>query len=167
VDEVRGVWGVLWREPPTRCRSKGLGRNHGWVKAPSEIWLETTSAGPTGVFWQRYTDAMKKIGRYRAVFVPWTVQPEYYEEGDFVPFSSPRKKASFPSFEYQELYGSRTGKCSGAARKSRARLHGQIPAGISYRRDRSFRVGRYGRGFIKPALVLRARKRKWTIPTRR
>ncbi|MFK5283879.1 hypothetical protein ACI3PL_30310, partial [Lacticaseibacillus paracasei] len=64
---------------------RGVEDIYGWTKAPSEIWLETTSAGPTGEFWKRYMDALKGIGRYRAVFVPWTAQEEYSEHGDFTP----------------------------------------------------------------------------------
>ena len=60
VDEVRGVWGVLWREPARPLPfEKGIGEICGWVKAPSEIWLETTSAGPNGEFYKRYMDALK------------------------------------------------------------------------------------------------------------
>jgi hypothetical protein len=74
------------------------------VKAPSEIWLETTSAGPMGEFFKRYTDAMKRIGRYRAVFVPWTVQSEYTEGGDFVPLGEAEAEGELSEVEYQELY---------------------------------------------------------------
>ena len=80
VDEVRGVWGILWTEPEAALPfERGIGTIEGWVKPPSEIWLETTSSGPTGEFFKRYSDAMKKIGRYAAVFVPWIVQREYVE----------------------------------------------------------------------------------------
>jgi hypothetical protein len=66
VDEVRGVWGVLWRRAGEAFafRNDRPQEIEGWVKPPSEIWLETTSAGPTGEFFKRYTDAMKRIGRY-------------------------------------------------------------------------------------------------------
>jgi hypothetical protein len=71
-----------------------------------------------GEFFKRYNDAMKKIGRYRAAFVPWTVQAEYVEAGDFVASQEPDEEGELPEEEYQRLYGLRMGKCSGAARKS-------------------------------------------------
>jgi hypothetical protein len=105
VDEVRGVWGVLWREPRDPLPfEKGKGEIYGWVKPPSEVWLETTSAGPVGEFFRRYTDAMKGIGRYQSVFVPWIVQQEYQEAGDFVPHAEPEEEGALSELEYQELY---------------------------------------------------------------
>jgi hypothetical protein len=59
-----------------------------------------------GEFFKRYTDAMKKIGRYRAVFVPWTVQSEYQEAGDFIPISEPEEEGALSEMEYQEAYTS-------------------------------------------------------------
>jgi hypothetical protein len=132
VDEVRGVWGVLWREPFKPLPfEKGKGEIYGWVKAPSEIWLETTSSGPTGEFFKRYTDAMKRIGRYRAVFVPWTVQAEYQEAGDFVPNGEPEEEGALSEIEYQELYGL-DGCANVVAALENSRIGGrrQIPAGI-------------------------------------
>ncbi|MFL6707947.1 MAG: hypothetical protein ACJ8HI_07050 [Massilia sp.] len=165
VDEVRGVWGVLWREPFKPLPfEKGKGEIYGWVKAPSEIWLETTSSGPTGEFFKRYTDAMKKIGRYRAVFVPWTVQAEYQEAGDWVPNGEPEEEGALSEIEYQELYG-------------------LTDAQMLWRRSKIHELGDVGKfrqeypidvteafaaantdAFIKPASVLRARKRKMEDP---
>lgn len=165
VDEVRGVWGVLWKEPARPLPfEKGRGEIYGWVKAPSEIWLETTSAGPTGEFWKRYTDAMKRIGRYRAVFVPWTVQPEYAEEGAFTPMAEAEDEGEISELEYQEL-------------------HGLTDAQMLWRRSKIHELGSIGKfrqeypidvteafaaadtdAFIKPVLVLRARKRKMEDP---
>lgn len=165
VDEVRGVWGVLWREPANPLPfEKDRGEIYGWVKAPSEIWLETTSAGPTGEFWKRYTDAMKRIGRYRAVFVPWTVQPEYAEEGAFTPMAEAEDEGEISELEYQEL-------------------HRLTDAQMLWRRSKIHELGSIGKfrqeypidvteafaaadtdAFIKPALVLRARKRKMEDP---
>jgi hypothetical protein len=165
VDEVRGVWGVLWREPTNPLPfEKGKGEIYGWVKAPSEIWLETTSSGPTGEFFKRYSDAMKKIGRYRAVFVPWTVQAEYQEAGDWVPMGEPEEEGALSELEYQELYG-------------------LTDAQMLWRRSKIHELGDVGKfrqeypidvteafaaantdAFIKPAIVLRARKRKMEDP---
>ncbi len=105
VDEVRGVWGVLWTEPARPLPfEKGKGKIEGWVKAPSEIWLETTSAGPMGEFYSRYMDAMKGIGRYRDTFVPWIVQAEYTEQGDFTASTESDEEGELSEYEYQEVH---------------------------------------------------------------
>jgi len=165
VDEVRGVWGVLWREPAKPLPfEKGRGEIWGWVKAPSEIWLETTSAGPQGSFFKRYNEAMARIGRYRHVFVPWTAQAEYVEEGEFTPMSDPEEEGDLSELEYQEI-------------------HGLSDAQMLWRRSKTRELGSAGKfrqeypiditeafssadtdAFIKPALVLRARKRKMEMP---
>lgn len=165
VDEVRGVWGVLWREPVNPLPfERGKGEIYGWVKPPSEIWLETTSAGPMGEFFKRYTDAMKGIGRYRHVFVPWTVQSEYREDGEFIPHTEPDEEGDISELEYQEMYG-------------------LTDAQMLWRRSKIHELGDMGKfrqeypidvteafaaantdAFIKPALVLRARKRKMEEP---
>lgn len=166
VDEVRGVWGVLWREPARPLPfERGMGEILGWIKAPSEIWLETTSAGPTGVFWQRYTDAMKRIGRYRAVFVPWTVQEEYSEAGDFTPGVEADEEGELSEQEYQEIH-----KLSDAQMLwRRSKIH-ELGSVGKFRQEypidvtEAFAAADIEGVFIKPALVLRARKRKMEDP---
>jgi hypothetical protein len=166
VDEVRGVWGVLWREPARPLPfERGKGEIYGWIKSPSEIWLETTSAGPTGVFWQRYTDAMKKIGRYRAVFVPWTVQPEYIEEGDFTPHAEADEEGELSEIEYQELYGLSDDQMLWRRAKihelgSMGKFRQEYPIDVT----EAFAAADVDGVFIKPALVLRARKRQMEDP---
>jgi hypothetical protein len=157
VDEVRGVWGVLWREPARPLPFEvGKGEIWGWVKAPSEIWLETTSAGPMGEFFKRYTDAMKRIGRYRAVFVPWIVQSEYTEAGSFTPLGEAEAEGELSEVEYQELYG-------------------LTDEQMLWRRSKIHELGSMGKfrqeypiddtdAFVPPALVLRARKRSMEDP---
>lgn len=166
VDEVRGVWGVLWKEPSNPLPfERGRGEIMGWVKAPSEIWLETTSAGPTGEFWKRYNDAMKGIGRYRAVFVPWTVQPEYVEHGSFTPMQEPEEDGELSELEYQELH-----KLSDEQMLwRRSKIHELGSAG-KFRQEypidvtEAFAAADIDGVFIKPALVLRARKREMEDP---
>lgn len=166
VDEVRGQWGVLWREPHNPLPfEKNRGEIYGWVKAPSEIWLETTSAGPTGVFWQRYTDAMKRIGRYRAVFVPWTVQPEYAEEGEFTPLAEPEEEGELSELEYQDLYKLTDAQMLWRRSKihelgSMGKFRQEYPIDVT----EAFAAADTEGVFIKPALVLRARKRKVDDP---
>lgn len=166
VDEVRGVWGVLWREPINPLPfERGKGEIYGWVKAPSEIWLETTSAGPTGEFWRRYSDAMKKIGRYRAVFVPWTVQPEYHEHGDYTPMAEPEEEGELSELEYQELHGLSDSQMLWRRSKihelgSIGKFRQEYPIDVT----EAFAAADIEGVFIKPALVLRARKRKMEDP---
>jgi hypothetical protein len=165
VDEVRGVWGVLWREPRDPLPfEKGKGEIYGWVKPPSEVWLETTSAGPVGEFFRRYTDAMKGIGRYQSVFVPWIVQQEYQEAGDFVPHAEPEEEGALSELEYQELY-----KLSDAQMLwRRSKIHELGDVG-KFRQEYPIDVteafaAANTDAYIKPALVLRARKRKMEDP---
>jgi len=166
VDEVKGVWGVLWREPAKPLPfEKGIGTIEGWVKPPSEIWLETTSAGPVGEFYKRYNDAMKGIGRYRAVFVPWTVQKEYYEGGDFVPFQEAEEEGELSEAEYQELHGLSNGQMLWR----RAKIH-ELGSVSMFRQEypidvtEAFAAADIEGVYIKPAIVLRARKRKMDEP---
>ena len=164
VDEVKGVWGVLWQAPEKPLPFEERPPIEGWVKAPSEIWLETTSAGPTGEFYRRYREAMARIGRYRHVFVPWTVQKEYTEEGDYVPGTEPEEEGALSEGEYQDLHGLTDGQ-------------------MVWRRNKIHELGSYGKfrqeypttieeafaeadvdSFIKPIAVLRARKREMEVP---
>jgi hypothetical protein len=165
VDEVRGVWGVLWREPTKPLPfEQGKGEIFGWVKAPSEIWLETTSAGPTGEFHKRYTDAMKGIGRYRAVFVPWTVQSEYTEAGDFVPLGEAEAEGELSEVEYQELYKLTDPQMMWRRSKihelgSMGKFRQEYPIDVT----EAFAAADID-AFIPPPMVLRARKREMEDP---
>jgi hypothetical protein len=165
VDEVKGVWGVLWREPEKPLPfERDKGEICGWTRAPSEIWLETTSAGPMGEFHKRYTDAMKKIGRYRAVFVPWTVQSEYQEAGDFIPLSEAEEEGDLSEIEYQELYKLTDAQMLWRRSKvhelgSMGKFRQEYPIDVT----EAFAAANTD-AFIPPALVLRARKRTMEDP---
>lgn len=165
VDEVRGIWGVLWHEPEHPLPFEaGKGEIYGWTRAPSEIWLETTSAGPMGEFFKRYSDAMKDIGRYRAVFVPWIVQSEYQEAGDFVPNGEAEEEGDLSEIEYQELY-----KLTDAQMLwRRSKIH-ELGSMGKFRQEYPIDVteafaAANTDAFIPPALVLRARKRTMEDP---
>jgi hypothetical protein len=92
------------------------------------------------------------------------VQTEYQEAGDFVPMAEAEAEGELSEIEYQELY-----KLTDAQmlwRRSKIHelgLDGQISAGIPNRRHGSVRRGDTD-AFIPPALVLRARKRKFEDP---
>ena len=164
VDEVRGVQGVLWREPPYPLPfERGIGEIIGWIKAPSEIWLETTSAGPTGTFYNRYMDAMKGKGRYQHVFVPWTVQQEYKEAGEFFAEVESEDEGELSEAEYQAL-----NKLSGAQMLWRRTKTHELGSAGKFRQEypidvtEAFGATDIADVFIKPSTVLRARRRGWT-----
>jgi hypothetical protein len=166
VDEVKGRWGVIWTEPKNPLPfERGKGTIEGWVQAPSEIWLETTSAGPVGEFFKRYTDAMKKIGRYRAVFVPWTVQKEYFEHDYFQPSNEPDEEGELSEEEYQRLYKLSDGQMLWRRNKilelgSLGKFRQEYPIDET----EAFAAADMEGVFIKPAIVLRARKREMEMP---
>lgn len=166
VDEVRGVWGVLWTQPEKPLPfEKNIKQIEGWVKPPSEIWLETTSAGPTGEFYKRYNEANRGIGRYRAVFVPWTVQDEYFEHGEFIPHTEADEEGELSELEYQELHGLSDGQMLWRRSKihelgSMGKFRQEYPIDVT----EAFAAADIEGVFIKPGLVLRARKRNFDIP---
>lgn len=166
VDEVRGVRGILWREPSNPLPfERAQGTIEGWVKPPSEIWLETTSAGPTGEFYNRYMDGMKEKGRYRPVFVPWTVQQEYKEAGSFTPEAEAEEEGELPEGEYQELYGLSAAQMLWRRSKiqelgSLGKFRQEYPIDVT----EAFAAADTDGIFIKAAIVLRARKRKLDMP---
>lgn len=167
VDEVRGQRGILWRKPanPLPFEAREPDVIEGWVKPPSEIWLETTSAGPTGAFYNRYMDAMRGKGRYRHVFVPWTVQREYRESGEFVPEQEPEEEGELSEAEYQELYNLSDAQMLWRRSKiqelgSIARFRQEYPINVT----EAFAAADIDGVFIKAPIVLRARKRSKEMP---
>lgn len=167
VDEVRGQWGILWERPrnPLPFEMKVPAKIEGWIRAPSEVWLETTSAGPTGEFYTRYMDAMNGIGRYRHVFVPWTAEKDYAEEGPFVADLEPEEEGELSEAEYQAAH-----KLSDAQmlwRRSKihelgspGRFRQEYPIDIS----EAFSAADQDNIFIRGSLVLKARKTEMKDP---
>lgn len=161
VDEVRGARGILWRRPenPLPFEKTAPEVIYGWVKAPSEIWLETTSAGPNGVFYQKYMDAMKGQGRYRHVFVPWTAESAYRAAGDYVPETEPSEEGELSEYEYQILHKLTDAQMLWRREKiqetSAGRFRQEYPIDVT----EAFSAADTEGVFIKPAVVLRARKR--------
>jgi hypothetical protein len=166
VDEVRGVWGVLWQEPAKPLPfERGVGRIEGWVRPPSEIWLETTSAGPQGEFYKRYMAAVKGEGRYRHVFVPWTAQEEYIEYGDFTPGIEPEADGEPSEAEYQQMHGLSDERMLWRRSKIQelgdlSKFKQEFPIDV----DEAFAAADVDGVFIKPALVMKARKRELDLP---
>lgn len=166
VDEVKGVWGVLWTEPADPLPfEQGKGAIEGWVKAPSEIWLETTSSGPTGEFHKRYMDAVKGIGRYRAIFVPWTVQTEYADYGDFDAAQDVEEEGELSEAEYQLAHNLSDAQMLWRRSKihelgSIGKFRQEYPIDVT----EAFAAADTDGVFIPPALVLKARKRRLDDP---
>lgn len=166
VDEVRGVWGVLWREPVNPLPfEKGIGEVEGWVKAPSEIYIETTSSGPSGVFHERFMEALKGQGRYRAVFAPWILQPEYVEFGEFIADNEPDEEGDLSEAEYQQTY-----KLTDAQMLWRRSKKSELGSPGKFKQEypidvvEAFSAVDIEDVFIKPMHVLRARKRVMDDP---
>ncbi len=65
----------------------------------SEIWVETTGAGPTGSYHEHWQDAEAGRGDYIAIFCPWFWTEEYTRE---VPEGF---ELDEEDTEYQRLYG--------------------------------------------------------------
>lgn len=162
VDEVRGVWGIIWQEPERPLPfERGKGTIEGWMKAPSEVFLETTSAGPSGEFYSRYMDAVKGIGQYRAVFVPWTLQAEYSRDEDYTASPDVEEEGELSEVEYQQTYGLTDGQMLWR----REKIHELGSVGL-FRQEypvdivEAFSAADIEGVFIKPAYILKARKRK-------
>jgi hypothetical protein len=166
VDEVKGVWGVLWQEPVNPLPfEKNKGNIEGWIKAPSEIFLETTVIGPLGEYWRRYMEALKGVGRYKAVFAPWTMMDEYVEYGDYTASEEPEEEGALSEAEYQEAHGLTDGQMLWRRSKihelgSIGKFRQEYPIDVT----EAFSSADTDGVFIKSALILRARKRKFPIP---
>lgn len=171
VDAVKGRWGVLWRKPahPLPFEAKMPSQIEGWVRAPSEIWLETTSSGPSGEFYERYQKALKGEGDFRAMFVPWTVTDEYgadYEaEADtFVP-DTEAEENGISEAEYQQLHGLTNAQMIWRRNKiidvgSMTKMYQEYPL----EEDEAFAFDDTDAIFIRGHIVLRARKVEMTDP---
>lgn len=152
VDEVKAVWGALWREPVDPLPfEKGRGVIEGWASPGSVLVLESTSAGPVGEFHSTYADAERGMGRYRPVFVPWTVTPEYT--------AAPSSDPTGEEREYQRLHGLSDGQLQWRADKihelrSPARFRQEYPIDAA----EAFMAADLDAVVFPPALVLKARK---------
>lgn len=167
VDEVKGEWGVLWREPTEGALEfeKGVGVIEGWVVPPSFIWAESTSAGNAGVFFTSFMNGMNRNGRYRSVFTPWTIQQEYVAsntEGfelsdDILKYGD---GAEITEKEYAILHKLSLGQMKWRRDKidelrSLERFKQEYPIDV----NEAFSATDVENLLIKPSLILKARKR--------
>lgn len=73
----------------------------------SVMVLESTANGPMGAFYSRYQSAVRGDSEFRAVFLPWTLMPEYAETPPpGFSLSDEKPNDVVPSeVEYQRLHG--------------------------------------------------------------
>jgi len=167
VAETKGIRDVIWRRPekPLPFEMNVPEVIKGWVRPPSEIWLETTSAGPTGAFYKRYKDAMAGKGDYRHVFVPWNVQTEYSREGEFEAGVDPEEEGGLSEAEYQSALGLTDGQMLWRRAQllelgSHNKFRQEYPLSI----DEAFSTGDDADAFIKGREILLARKNVMADP---
>lgn len=72
----------------------------------TEIIIESTANGMDPLFYSMAMNAMKGIGEYILIFLPWFWMPEYRKETplDFVPTEDEIKLATLYALDYQQLY---------------------------------------------------------------
>lgn len=127
----------------------------------TEIFLESTANGPEGEFYERWQQAVRGVGDYIAVFIPWFVSPEYSREPepDFE-LSWEAEDGEMSEAEYAEAYNLtlpqmrwRRGKIQELG--GVAAFRQEYPANA----DEAF-VSADKNSYIDPLPVLRARKRE-------
>lgn len=166
VPSVKGVWGVLWHKPdqPLPFEAKMPAYIEGWVRPPSEIWLETTSAGPTGRFHEMYMKAVAGKDDYKHVFVPWTLSAEYSDDGEFVPETETDEEGELSEADYQQTHGLTDGQMLWRRRKIGSLGHGLFRQEYPIDIQEAFAAVDIEGVFIKPVLTLKARKRVIDVP---
>ena len=129
----------------------------------TEVILETTSAGPSGEFYERFTDAMLGAGDgdYQAVFIPWHMSPEYAipAPADFRLDDEKTTDGELSEAEYAALHGLTMAQMMWRRVKIRelrdaSLFKREYPSNI----QEAWSSGSDDKRFIKPAYVLRARK---------
>lgn len=129
----------------------------------TEVILESTACGTSGLFYEKWQDAVRGIGDYIAIFVPWFWSKEYrrddiVERGGFE-LSDQAEDGMLSEVEYAEAYGLDLGQM--AWRRSKVAELGaklfmqEYPATA----EEAFQTSQSS-SFIEAIDVLRARKRK-------
>lgn len=118
----------------------------------TEVWLETTGAGPSGAFYEHWQDAEAGIGDYIAVFVPWFWTEEYTREPE------PGFTLDRDEREYQRMHDLTLGQMAWRHAKM-VELKDPILFKIEYPATATEMFEATGRAsYIAPELVLAARK---------
>lgn len=76
------------------------------MERDTEVLLESTSAGPSGEFYERFNDAMTGESDYIAVFLPWWLSKEYRREPPpGFSLSREAEQGVMSEFEYAKAFG--------------------------------------------------------------
>lgn len=133
----------------------------------TEIILESTAAGASGEFYERWQDATADRGDYIAIFVPWFWQEEYVRTPppDFELETEPGD-TGMSEKEYAELFNLPNERMAWrrakvAELRSVQRFDQEYPGSP----DMAFQSADTKKSFILPIQILRARKRKNVIET--
>jgi hypothetical protein len=119
----------------------------------SEIWVETTGAGPSGAYYERWQDAEAGRGDYIATFAPWFWTEEYTRD------VSNGFELDEEEERYQSLYGLTLGQMAWRRAKM-IELKDPKVFMIEYPANATEMFAATGKdSFIDPELVLAARKR--------
>jgi hypothetical protein len=130
----------------------------------TEIVLESTANGAAGEFFERWQDAEAGRGDYQAIFVPWWVSAEYRRDPeDGFELATDSEDGELSEAEYAEVFG-----LDHAQMAWRRAKISELRSGALFRQEypatpqEAFSYSKAGDPFIKPPLVLRARKRTHT-----
>lgn len=128
----------------------------------TEIILESTAAGASGEFYERWQDAVAERGDYIPIFVPWFWQEEYVRPAppDFELETEPGD-TGMSEKEYAELFNLPNERMAWrrakvAELRSVQRFDQEYPGSP----DMAFQSADTKKSFILPIQILRARKRK-------
>lgn len=131
----------------------------------TEVILESTAAGASGEFYERWQDAIAMRGDYIAIFVPWFWQEEYVREvgADFELETEPGD-TGISEKEYAQLFNLPNERMAWrrakvAELRSVQRFDQEYPGSP----DMAFQSADTKKSFILPIQILRARKRKGVV----
>lgn len=132
------------------------------LEANTEIILESTSAGPSGEYYERWQDAEAGSGDYIPIFLPWYVSPEYARRPpDGFELFTDAEDGELSEAEYAETFGLTLAQMAWRRAKI-VELRSADTFKREYPADPSEAWTAKGEHapFIDPLLVLRARKRE-------
>lgn len=127
----------------------------------TEIILESTANGTSGEFWKRAQDAMRGIGDYELIFIPWFWSPEYSREPEAGFELDPiAEEGELSELETADLFELTPGQmCWRRSKISELGSLGKFKQEYPSTPDEAFQSAERN-GLISSLDVLRARKRK-------
>lgn len=129
----------------------------------TEIILESTSAGPSGEYYDRFSEAvsLRSDDGYQSIFIPWYLSAEYAitpEAGFSLSDESPEGEMS--EMEYASIFGLSLNQMAWRRMKIRElRDPGMFRREYPANMQEAWSSAADKERFIQPALVMRARKR--------